>query len=117
MGSQRDWSIGDEMALTLFPVTAGSAGNYDVLVSAACSGNTVTSSVAVVTVNGRDLGEVMIGSGLAIPQPQFLKADPDRAARYAAVFADAKRRGAGAFGGEWIEPTQWRRGRRLTCER
>ena len=73
--------------------------------------------VAVVTVNGRDLGEVMIGSGLAIPQPQFLKADPDRAARYAAVFADAKRRGAGAFGGEWIEPTQWRRGRRLTCER
>jgi hypothetical protein len=38
------------VALTLFPVTAADAGNYDVLVSAACSGNTVTSSVAVVTV-------------------------------------------------------------------
>jgi endonuclease YncB( thermonuclease family) len=73
--------------------------------------------VAIVTVGGRDLGEVMIGAGLAIPQPQFLKGDPDRAARYSAAFATAQRRRVGALVGEWIPPAQWRRGRRLACER
>jgi Concanavalin A-like lectin/glucanases superfamily/Laminin G domain len=37
-------------ALNVFPVTAANAGNYDVLVSTACSGLTVTSSPAMLTV-------------------------------------------------------------------
>lgn len=73
--------------------------------------------VATVTVDGRDLGEVMVAAGLAIPQPQFLKAEPQRADRYAAAFANARNRRAGTFAGTWIEPARWRRGERLTCER
>ena len=37
-------------ALTIFPVVPSTAGNYAAVVSAACSGNSVTSAVAVVTV-------------------------------------------------------------------
>lgn len=73
--------------------------------------------VATVSVAGRDLGELMIASGLAIPQVQFLKADPARAARYDRAFSDAQRAKAGAFAGRWIEPARWRRGDRLSCER
>ncbi len=73
--------------------------------------------VATVTVNGRDLGETLIRAGLAIPQPQFLKADPGRAKRYAQVYATARQAKAGAFAGQWIEPARWRRGERLACER
>lgn len=73
--------------------------------------------IATVTVNGEDLGERMIRAGLAIPQPQFLQHDPQRADRYAAAFADARRARAGAFAGTWVEPAQWRQGRRLSCER
>lgn len=73
--------------------------------------------VATVTIDGRDLGEVMISAGIATPQPQFLRSDPARAARYATAFAEAQRRRAGAFAGTWLEPSRWRRGERLTCER
>lgn len=73
--------------------------------------------VATVTVGGRDLGEAMIAAGFAIPQSQFLRTEPDRAARYSAAFSDAKRRRAGAHSGTWIEPVAWRRGQRLACER
>ena len=73
--------------------------------------------VASVTVNGRDLGEIMIAAGLAIPQPQFLKAEPQRADRYARALSGAQSRRAGAFAGNWIDPGRWRRGERLACER
>jgi len=73
--------------------------------------------VATVTVGGRDLGETLIDAGLALPQPQFLKADPARAKRYAEAFAAAQRNRAGAFSGRWIEPARWRLDDRLTCER
>lgn len=73
--------------------------------------------VATVVVNGRDLGEVMIQAGLAIPQPQFLKSDPARAARYASAFTAAQQTKTGALAGRWIAPTLWRRGDRLACER
>lgn len=72
--------------------------------------------IATVTVNGHDLGETMIRAGLAIPQPQFLKTDPARAAQYAEAFSDVQRAKAGAFAGRWIEPAEWRHGSRLTCE-
>ncbi len=73
--------------------------------------------VATVTVGGRDLGEIMIAAGLAVPQPQYLRADPARAAKYAAAFRDAQHRRAGAFEGRWTEPAAWRRGERPACER
>lgn len=73
--------------------------------------------VATVTVDGRDLGEVMIQAGLAVPQLGFLKSEPARAARYTAAFTKAQRQRIGAFAGDWLEPAQWRRGGRLACER
>jgi endonuclease YncB( thermonuclease family) len=72
--------------------------------------------VATVSVGGADLGEWMIRQGLAIPQPQFLGKDRVRAQLYDRAFAEAKRSRAGALAGKWIEPAQWRRGRRLACE-
>lgn len=81
------------------------------------SGSSYGRPVATVSVAGHDLGEVMILAGLAIPQPQYLRSDPSRAARYQAAFTEAQRRRAGAFAGTWLEPSRWRRGERLTCER
>lgn len=73
--------------------------------------------VATVTVDGQDLGERMIRAGLAIPAVQYLRSDPPRAARYQSAFAQAKAARAGAFGGRWLEPSRWRQGERLRCER
>lgn len=73
--------------------------------------------VATVTVNGEDLGERLLRAGLAIPELQYLRADPVRAARYRTVFAQARSSKAGAFAGRWIEPSRWRHGERLQCER
>lgn len=73
--------------------------------------------VATVTVDGIDLGERLIRAGLAIPEAQYLRADPGRAGRYAAAFSQAKLDRAGALAGRWIEPSSWRRGERLQCER
>lgn len=73
--------------------------------------------VATVSVGGADLGETMIRAGLAIPEPRFLRGDVGRAARYEAAYADAQKRRAGALGGQWIAPSSWRHGERLTCER
>lgn len=73
--------------------------------------------VATVTVDGVDLGERLIRAGLAIPEAQYLRGDPPRAARYAVAFSRAKLDRAGALAGRWIEPAKWRRGERLQCER
>jgi endonuclease YncB( thermonuclease family) len=72
--------------------------------------------VATVTVDGVDLGERLIRAGLAIPEAQYLRSDPRRAARYATAFSQAKAARAGALSGRWIEPSKWRRGERLQCE-
>ncbi|WP_210358994.1 thermonuclease family protein [Sphingomonas beigongshangi] len=73
--------------------------------------------VATVRVAGQDLGERMIRAGLAIPQVQYLRHDPARSRRYATAFTQAKAGRAGAFAGSWLEPSRWRRGERLRCER
>lgn len=73
--------------------------------------------VAIVTVDGQDLGERMIRAGLAVPETQYLRGDPARSARYRSAFAEAKARRAGAFAGTWLEPSRWRHGERLRCER
>lgn len=73
--------------------------------------------VAVVTVDGADLGERLIRAGLATPQTAYLRNDPARLRAYNAAFASARRQGAGAFAGDWIEPSRWRHGDRLRCER
>lgn len=73
--------------------------------------------VAIVTVDGADLGERLIRAGLAIPEIKYLSGDPARARRYQTAFAQATAGGAGAFGGRWIEPGKWRQGERLQCER
>jgi endonuclease YncB( thermonuclease family) len=72
--------------------------------------------VAVVTVDGADLGERLIRAGLATPQASYLRDDPARLRAYNAAFASARQR-AGAFAGDWIEPSRWRHGNRLSCER
>lgn len=79
-------------------------------------GRTYGRPVATVTVGGRDLGEAMIRTGLAVPEAQYLRADPARAARYQRAFRDAQTRKTGAFAGRWIHPSEWRRGARLACE-
>lgn len=73
--------------------------------------------LATVTIDGRDLGERLVRAGLAVPQPRYLKSDPERAGLYARAFAAAKRERAGAMSGRWIEPAHWRRGKRLACEK
>ena len=73
--------------------------------------------VAIAEVAGQDLGEAMIRAGYAVPRPHFLAHDSDRRARYEAAFAEAKTAKAGALAGEWIDPADWRKGERLTCER
>jgi len=73
--------------------------------------------VAIVTVDGADLGERLIRAGLAVPEIKYLGSDPARARRYQAAFAQARASRAGAFGGRWIEPGRWRQGERLQCER
>lgn len=73
--------------------------------------------VAIVTVDREDLGETLIRAGLAIPEAQYLRGDPQRAKRYAAAFLQAKASRAGALAGRWIEPSNWRRGECLQCER
>lgn len=72
--------------------------------------------VAVITVNGQDMGEAMIEAGLAVPALRYLKADPARAARYTAAFNRAAAAHAGAQAGDAIAPDKWRRGKRLSCE-
>jgi endonuclease YncB( thermonuclease family) len=81
------------------------------------SSSTYGRPVATVSVDGDDLGERLISAGLAVPEAQYLRGDPRRAARYEAAFAQAKARKTGALAGRWIEPSKWRRGERLQCER
>ncbi len=73
--------------------------------------------VAVVTVDGEDLGEMMIRAGLAVPEGKYLRGDPERASRYEAAFTQAEVKRAGALAGRWIAPSKWRHGERLACER
>jgi micrococcal nuclease len=73
--------------------------------------------VAIVSVDGADLGEELISQGFAVPAVEYLKREPERAARYVAAFEDARSKGRGIHSGEWVEPKQWRRGERLACER
>lgn len=72
--------------------------------------------VAIVSVDGSDLGEQLIAQGFAVPAVEYLKRDPERATRYVAAFEDARAHRRGIHSGEWIEPARWRRGARLACE-
>lgn len=72
--------------------------------------------VAIVTVDGQDLGERMIREGLAVPATQYLRSDPERASAYLAAALEAKTQGRGAYAGEYIDPARWRHGERLACE-
>lgn len=73
--------------------------------------------VAIVTVNGSDLGEQLIAQGWAVPVTRYLNRDPARAGRYMAAYEEARTRRRGAHAGTWIDPEKWRRGERLACER
>ncbi|MBB3588884.1 thermonuclease family protein (plasmid) [Sphingomonas sp. AAP5] len=73
--------------------------------------------VAVVDVNGSDLGEQLISQGWAVPATKYLSRDRDRAARYMSAYDEARTNKRGAHAGKWIDPEKWRRGERLACER
>jgi hypothetical protein len=68
-------------------------------------------------VDGQDLGERIIRAGFAVPELQYLRDDPGRAARYRSAFAQAQARRAGGFASRWLAPSRWRHGERLACER
>lgn len=72
--------------------------------------------VARVDVNGVDLGQALVGAGLAIPEPRYLGIMPSLARRYAIAYDTARRARRGAHAGHWIEPARWRHGVRLACE-
>lgn len=72
--------------------------------------------IGTVEIDGEDLGERMIGAGLAVPATTYLKGDQARASRYVAAYERAVARHAGAHTGYFIDPGKWRRGERLTCE-
>ena len=72
--------------------------------------------VATVEVDGKDLGEALIENGLALPRPGFLKADSGRASRYQAAYDRAVAAHAGAHAGYFLDPADWRHGKRLSCE-
>lgn len=66
--------------------------------------------------SGMDIGESMIVAGYAVPLPEFLRDDPERAERYAKAYETAINQKKGAFAGTWIIPKEWRQGQRLACE-
>lgn len=72
--------------------------------------------VAIVSAGGKDLGLTLIRTGFAVPMAQYLRADPDRLRAYEEAYAAAKADRIGMHAGEWIEPGEWRKGRRLSCE-
>lgn len=72
--------------------------------------------VATVEVDGKDLGEALIENGLALPRPGFLKTDAARASRYQAAYDRAVAAHAGAHAGYFLDPADWRHGKRLSCE-
>ncbi len=73
--------------------------------------------IAIVDVGGKDFGEMMIAAGYAVPTPQFLESDPARRRRYSAALEGAEGRHVGVHVGSFIEPSRWRKGARLSCER
>lgn len=79
-------------------------------------GMTYGRPVAIVSVNGYDVGEQMILQGLAIPAVKYIRNDAARGQRYVAGFAEAHRAKRGIHAGTWIAPANWRRGERLSCE-
>jgi len=72
--------------------------------------------VGTINIDGKDLGETLIAAGLAVPATQYLKADPARARRYVAAYDKAAAGHAGAHRGYFIDPAEWRHGKRLSCE-
>ena len=72
--------------------------------------------VAIVTVDGRDVGEQLVAEGWAVPVTRYIRHDPQRAARYLAAYRDAVRARRGIHSGRYVEPEKWRRGERLACE-
>nr|WP_184091648.1 thermonuclease family protein [Sphingomonas xinjiangensis] len=73
--------------------------------------------VASVSVDGQDMGEAMISAGFAVPATSFLKNDPERARAYEAAYEEAGTKHLGVHAGAFIEPSRWRKGERLACER
>ena len=73
--------------------------------------------VAVVRVAGRDVGEVLIRDGHAVPALRYLRSESDRGRRYSEAHAEALAARRGVHAGPWVQPERWRRGDRLACER
>ncbi len=73
--------------------------------------------IAIVDVDGKDFGEMMIAAGYAVPTPNFMESDPARRRRYSAALEGAEGKHLGVHAGSFIEPSRWRKGERLSCER
>jgi endonuclease YncB( thermonuclease family) len=73
--------------------------------------------VATVLADGEDLGLALIRTGFALPLEEYLEHDPERLRAYEDAFDRAKAAKLGIHAGEWIKPSEWRKGRRLSCER
>lgn len=68
------------------------------------------------TIDGTDLALSMIEQGHAVALRRYLHLRPDLKERYLSAETDAKTNERGIWRGRFIEPWEWRRGKRLSCE-
>ena len=102
--SGKAWPCGRESADTLRALTSGRA--------VTCKGITYDRYqrlVAKCTVDGLDLGAEMVDRGMAVAFERYSQ-------DYVTNHREARARGVGIFAGEFVEPSDWRRGKRHPIE-
>ena len=97
----RSWPCGAEAAATLRRLAATAGGRVSCVIEVRDADGWAVSTCEA---GGVDLGGAMIEAGLALASPQY-------PARYAALEAEAKHRGAGLWAGSFEAPWDWRRAR------
>ena len=116
----RCYACGQDARKYMLRLTTKRRGNRRTWVAVTCKftgGNTYGRPVGVCSAKGKNLGEEMIRAGWALAYRQYLGQQPDLRARYIAAEADAIKNKRGMHRGQFVKPWEWRRGKRLACER
>ncbi|MEM7529118.1 MAG: thermonuclease family protein [Pseudomonadota bacterium] len=71
--------------------------------------------VATIIADGRDVNLTMVRQGHAVVYERFIK-DDDMKQTYLDAQTDAKKNKRGIWQGKFIAPSDWRNGKRLSCE-
>ncbi|WP_316979778.1 thermonuclease family protein [Shumkonia mesophila] len=95
----RSWPCGAEASAALKRLVAEAGGQVSCIIEVRDAGGWAVSTCEA---GGLDLGAAMVRSGLALAGRQY-------SARYAALEAEAKHRGAGLWAGSFEAPWDWRR--------